>query len=64
MHFFGLEGSVIHTTSAAAICGNLLGGSSVCAKMTMADAKGCMDSAYTTLDSKAPSFTPLAWQLM
>ena len=60
MHYFGLQGSVIHTTSAASLCGGVLGGSSVWANMTMADAKGCLDSACTTLDSKAPSFTPLA----
>ena len=28
----------------------------------MADAKGCLERACTTLDFKAPSFTPLARQ--
>ena len=29
MHYFGLQGSVIHTTSAVSLCGGVLGGSNV-----------------------------------
>ena len=34
MNYFGLRGSVTHTTSAASLCGGVLGDSSVWANMT------------------------------